>query len=268
MLRQPLGRRIAGHRREPRRTCGSKRLERRLRRGHEPARSHCAWRGSRPLEPRCLRAHRCDQGPALALSEGGRTQDRGGHALGRRRRTGADICSPLPKRMEHPQLASHTPAFDPPPPDRGTGGRSSLGCVLRNDARALARAPAASTRRTAIPGRTSTSSGGLPGVEQPCGSSRAQRRRILVVRAFVRLRCRSTRFACTARYGSCGSGRERLLLRFSARRCSSAPSRFSRWTLCGIHRLSGQRRARALALLSLAFAGESGRRLQLPVEPE
>ena len=35
-----------------------------------------------------------------------------------------------------------------------------------------------------------------------------------------------------------------------------------------IHRLSGQRRARALALLSLAFAGESGRRLQLPVEPE
>lgn len=35
-----------------------------------------------------------------------------------------------------------------------------------------------------------------------------------------------------------------------------------------IHRLDGRRRTRALALLSLAFSGEAGRRLQLPVEPE
>ena len=35
-----------------------------------------------------------------------------------------------------------------------------------------------------------------------------------------------------------------------------------------IHRLDGRRRTRALALLSLAFSGEGGRRLQLPVEPE
>ena len=35
-----------------------------------------------------------------------------------------------------------------------------------------------------------------------------------------------------------------------------------------IHRLTGQRRTRALALMSLAFSGESGRRFQLPVEPE
>lgn len=35
-----------------------------------------------------------------------------------------------------------------------------------------------------------------------------------------------------------------------------------------IHRLTGQRRTRALALMSLAFSGETGRRFQLPVEPE
>ena len=35
-----------------------------------------------------------------------------------------------------------------------------------------------------------------------------------------------------------------------------------------IHRLDGPRRTRALALLRLALPGESGRRLQLPVEPE
>ncbi len=233
MLRQPLGRRIAGHRREPRRTCGRKRLERRLRRGHEPARSYCAWRGSRPPEPRCLRAHRRDQGHALALSEGGRTQDRGGHALGRRRRTGADIRSPLSKRMEHHQLASHTPAFDPPPPDRGTRGRSSLGCVLCNDARALARARR--FRRGVPPflGGPRLLLAGFPEWSNRVVRARRSGDASLVVRAFVRLRCRSTRFACTARYGSCGSGRERLLLRFSARRCSSAPSRFSRWTLYG-----------------------------------
>ena len=35
-----------------------------------------------------------------------------------------------------------------------------------------------------------------------------------------------------------------------------------------IHRLDGRRRTRAVALLGLAFSRESGRRLQLPVEPE
>ena len=69
--------------------------------------------------------------PLLPHFGGGGAQDRRGSAHGYRRRTGADISSPLSDRMEHYPVARHTQAVDVVHrPNRGAGGRSSLGCFF------------------------------------------------------------------------------------------------------------------------------------------